>query len=266
MFFLTNFLYGQDINDYIDSKWPWIYDDPELVDCFIDWVYNGDGFFFDIFRLEKFNKTCFMLIRNSIFARHGYKFNSIDLQKYFSQFKWYNGIKTNVDNELTEKEWYVVKFLQQIEENYPSTIPKELIGCWWYDLPDDWWKHHPYSYPEYGKKVLRFFKNGLFEYMNFNGYEGYEYYGLWTFNEGILKLKFLFIYFGFKEYLNKKQSFTFNPNIHHDKYTKSFIENIIFYNKQVNYYEGEVWECNFQENLHSWKKISRRPNFYIPDH
>jgi hypothetical protein len=35
-------------------------------------------------------------IRNTIYARHGYAFNSIDLQEHFLRFNWYNGIKNNV--------------------------------------------------------------------------------------------------------------------------------------------------------------------------
>jgi len=263
MFFLTNFLYGQDYNNIFNSKyWPWYDDNLEILDGFIEWVYNGKGNFFDFGILEQDDKKCFMLIRNTIFARHGYKFNSIELQNYFSQFKWYNGTKTNVDNELTVEEWYVVKFLQQIEENYPSTVPKELIGCWWYDAPDDWWKHHPFNYREYEDKVLRFFKNGIFFYQNFNSYEKYRYYGLWSFNEGILNINFLF--FNFEKNGGKRLFFTFNPNIHHNKYTESFEENIIFYNKHISYYDDEVWECKFQKNLNSWKKINERPDWILP--
>ena len=52
--------------------------------------------------LEKLDKQQLRIVRNSIYAKHGYIFNSDDLKDYFFQFSWYNGINENVDSELTE--------------------------------------------------------------------------------------------------------------------------------------------------------------------
>lgn len=45
------------------------------------------------------------LLRNSIYARHGREFVSEDLQRYFSQFDWYNPYRSEVSvNDLSEIE------------------------------------------------------------------------------------------------------------------------------------------------------------------
>lgn len=66
--------------------------------------------------LAPYSKAELRLMRNTIFAIHGHKFQSEDLQQYFSQFPWYRPTVTEVpEDELSEIEKYNVTFLQKYE-------------------------------------------------------------------------------------------------------------------------------------------------------
>lgn len=54
------------------------------------------------------------ILRNAIYAMHGRKFKSADLQQYFSQYSWYVPVNTEV-YDLNKIEEYNVKFIQQYE-------------------------------------------------------------------------------------------------------------------------------------------------------
>jgi hypothetical protein len=58
------------------------------------------------------------IMRNEIFARHGYIFNSDDLTKYFSKMDWYEPKYSNVDSLLTETD----------KENIQTIINQENIA------------------------------------------------------------------------------------------------------------------------------------------
>lgn len=55
------------------------------------------------------------LIRNEIYARHGYIFKSSDLKEYFSQFSWYEPRSRDVSDMLSETELYNVTFIKKYE-------------------------------------------------------------------------------------------------------------------------------------------------------
>jgi hypothetical protein len=55
------------------------------------------------------------ILRNWIFARHGYIFHSEDLQEYFGAKDWYTPISTNVTAELTDVERRNVAFIKRYE-------------------------------------------------------------------------------------------------------------------------------------------------------
>lgn len=44
------------------------------------------------------------IMRNYIYARHGYRFKSKDLQRYFAQYSWYSPMYSNVDHMLNKIE------------------------------------------------------------------------------------------------------------------------------------------------------------------
>jgi hypothetical protein len=91
-------------------------------------------------QLGVFSKTDLRILRNTIYAKYGYKFISVDLQNHFSQFLWYNGVITNADDRLTEVDRANIELIQRIERYYPESndSTNELIRNWYfYDgIPD----------------------------------------------------------------------------------------------------------------------------------
>ena len=55
------------------------------------------------------------ILRNWIFAKHGYIFHSEDLQEYFGAKDWYTPVSTNVTAELTDVERRNVAFIKRYE-------------------------------------------------------------------------------------------------------------------------------------------------------
>jgi len=84
-------------------------------------------------QLVEFSKNDLRILRNTIFAKYGYKFVSNDLKEHFSQFSWYNGIVSNVDNKLTIIDKENIELIQKIERNYPENnkFINDLIGNWY---------------------------------------------------------------------------------------------------------------------------------------
>jgi hypothetical protein len=101
-------------------------------------VYNGD-----ISELEKlittgqlsgFSGNELRILRNTIYAKYGYKFNSIDLLDHFSKFHWYNGESNNVDDKLTMVDIENIKLIQEMERRKAEendAMKNELIGNWY---------------------------------------------------------------------------------------------------------------------------------------
>lgn len=56
------------------------------------------------------------IMRNEIFAKHGYIFNSEDLQEYFSAFEWYVAEHEDVNHLLTESDKENIKLIIDQEE------------------------------------------------------------------------------------------------------------------------------------------------------
>lgn len=59
------------------------------------------------------------IMRNSIYARHGYKFKRDDLLQYFSQFSWYKPTTTDQTiayNEMSDIERYNIDFIKKHEQ------------------------------------------------------------------------------------------------------------------------------------------------------
>lgn len=55
------------------------------------------------------------IMRNYIFAKHGYKFKSKDLQQYFAQYSWYTPLYSDVYNSLSSVEKHNVDFIKSYE-------------------------------------------------------------------------------------------------------------------------------------------------------
>lgn len=55
------------------------------------------------------------IMRNWIYARHGYIFKSADLREYFSKFSWYHPTSSDVSHELSRLEKHNVSMIQDYE-------------------------------------------------------------------------------------------------------------------------------------------------------
>jgi protein involved in sex pheromone biosynthesis len=65
--------------------------------------------------IRSLSKKELRIVRNWIFATHGYKFKSKDLRDYFSQKDWYEPRYSNVSASLTAVEQQNVAFIQLYE-------------------------------------------------------------------------------------------------------------------------------------------------------
>jgi hypothetical protein len=70
--------------------------------------------------LRKFDISKLRLMRNEIFAIHGYRFNSQDLRNYFGRKQWYEPTdltSEQIFNQLTEIEKHNISLIAEIEKN-----------------------------------------------------------------------------------------------------------------------------------------------------
>ena len=65
--------------------------------------------------LAGMSKKELRLMRNWIFARHGYIFSSTEMRNYFEQQPWYQGRYSNVTSMLTDIEKYNINFIKEHE-------------------------------------------------------------------------------------------------------------------------------------------------------
>jgi hypothetical protein len=87
----------------------------------------------DIFSLSQLDNRSLRLLRNMIYARHGYRFSSPDLTAFFSRFDWYNPGFDNVDRFLTDADKFRIQIIQSFEnrnENSPNVVLNNPIGFW----------------------------------------------------------------------------------------------------------------------------------------
>ncbi len=74
------------------------------------------------------------LLRNAIFAQHGYAFASEDLRHHFGQFEWYSPRYANVDSRLDDVDRYNIQMVQRFETRDPRRAPvvtvDEITGHW----------------------------------------------------------------------------------------------------------------------------------------
>ncbi len=67
------------------------------------------------------------IIRNEIFARKGYIFNSQDLQDHFSTFDWYKPKYENVDSLLTDLDKKNIQTILELENKKRNEIERKII-------------------------------------------------------------------------------------------------------------------------------------------
>jgi hypothetical protein len=88
----------------------------------------------DIFKLSRLDNNNLGLLKNMIYARHGYIFGYADLNIFFKRFDWYTPVSNNVDNYLTFIDKANIKSIEAFEnrnENIPNiTWPYSRVGVW----------------------------------------------------------------------------------------------------------------------------------------
>lgn len=82
------------------------------------------------------------ILRNTVYAKYGLRFQSRDLSEHFSQFTWYRPQYSNVDNRLTERDRRLIQDIQAFEEARPNNNLNagDLVGTWLgiYPVPAGW--------------------------------------------------------------------------------------------------------------------------------
>ena len=61
------------------------------------------------------SKESLRLLRNLVYAKHGYKFQSDELKKIFSEFDWYKPSDTFSESSFTNLEKSVISDIQRYE-------------------------------------------------------------------------------------------------------------------------------------------------------
>jgi hypothetical protein len=79
----------------------------------ITWIekitFNDIDFFLTL------NQDELKLLKNLLYAKKGYIFESQELSNYFKKYKWYKPTKKNVENEFTFNEKIILSFICEIE-------------------------------------------------------------------------------------------------------------------------------------------------------
>ncbi len=65
--------------------------------------------------IKGYDSKTLRILRNAIFAIHGYKFKSSDLTTFYNQFNWYSARSNDVSAELNSHENYNVNFIKSHE-------------------------------------------------------------------------------------------------------------------------------------------------------
>jgi len=85
------------------------------------------------FSLAQMDNQNIKFIRNMIYAKYGYIFNSQAFFEYFSRFNWYEPKYNNVDSFLTEIDKNNIQLLQMFEtrnEKLPNIIWNNPVAVW----------------------------------------------------------------------------------------------------------------------------------------
>ena len=99
-------------------------DDPDLDrldDVYNEVIVNGDKDY-----LSNFSADELAIIRNTIYAKRGYKFKRKEYQKYFGAKNWYKGT-TNKQNILNRKEQKLVDIIVKYEKSMKSGEADNII-------------------------------------------------------------------------------------------------------------------------------------------
>ena len=122
-------------------------------------------------------KADYRILRNAIYARHGYIFKSADLTEYFSSFSWYEPRYSDVTSKLSSIERANVATLKKLEggsvkKNVPKTVTPTVDPG--YDLSQEemdnpylWLSQSKYSISDFyqmapDRATLRIWRNAIY--------------------------------------------------------------------------------------------------------
>ncbi|WFD11510.1 YARHG domain-containing protein [Tepidibacter hydrothermalis] len=71
---------------------------------------------FDVIELNKLDSKELAILRNSIYAKHGYIFSTEEVSEYFSQFSWYKPLSKDVEKKLNNIDKENIKNIIAIEK------------------------------------------------------------------------------------------------------------------------------------------------------
>lgn len=96
----------------------WSKELPNLVtSCSSPWYTELSEYKLTDKALKNITENDARLMRNEIFARHGYEFSDGNLSYQFSKCRWYEPVSKNVDSKLNEIEKYNTKLLLKYEKS-----------------------------------------------------------------------------------------------------------------------------------------------------
>lgn len=67
-------------------------------------------------QLKNLRKLDLEILRNTIYARHGFSFSKKSVRQFFEEMDWYMPVSNNVDTELTELERQNIALLKRFEQ------------------------------------------------------------------------------------------------------------------------------------------------------
>lgn len=83
-----------------------------IPSCEFSWLSKR---YVDYSDIEYLDGSDLRILRNAIFAMHGYIFKSADLRNYFKRYWWYKPRYSNVQKYLNKYERYNIDFIRSYE-------------------------------------------------------------------------------------------------------------------------------------------------------
>jgi len=109
------------------------------MDILIDKIRNGQSIYYSK-HIKGKNLEELRILRNTIFARHGYIFKSDDLMEVFKKYSWYNPMKFKIETTQIDKENLEYIMYREMESKINSIIKspgrtisneeRQLVGIW----------------------------------------------------------------------------------------------------------------------------------------
>ena len=103
---------GKSVREFIQTKWFNLTGNTTLHG---NYSFASKDLLLDLV-LNYYSKSELKIMRNEIFARHGYNFKTEEMKNYFSRQAWYRPLYDNVNDKLTDIEKLNIKLIQRFEK------------------------------------------------------------------------------------------------------------------------------------------------------